>query len=136
MTPDMKRTIITALVRLRLLAALALLPLLALTGCARRAPLPGGYKVFQGSSHEVALAGGKYGAYVAGAELARLGSEGTLIFGEITLMPGRPASDSDTPGFFLLDTTTEVIQKGLSRENWLKKLHEAGVKGEPKLDYP
>lgn len=46
------------------------------------------------------------------------------------------AKDSDTPGFFILDSTTGAIEKGLSREDWLKKLRKAGVPGEPDLVYP
>ena len=73
---------------------------------------------------------------VAGANLDQIGNSGTLIFGEIQLMPRRPAKDSDTPGFFILDSTTGTIKKGLSREDWLKKLQKAGLQGEPGLVYP
>jgi hypothetical protein len=50
-------------------------------------------------------------------------------------MPRRPA-DSDIPGFFILDSSTGAIKKGLSREDWLKKLQKAGLQGEPVLVYP
>lgn len=114
---------------------LALLPLLLLTGCSKGAPLPGGYAIFIASSSEVLLVD-KQGGGVAGANLVKIGNSGNLIFGEVQLMPRRPAKDSDTPGFFILDSTMGAIQKGLSREDWLAKLHKAGIQGEPELFYP
>jgi hypothetical protein len=115
---------------------IAISSLLGCVGCHRTPPLPGGYTVFRASSHEVGLSGGKYKSIVAGPKLIQVGSSGTLIFGEIALRPGVPPSESDTPGFFILDTTTEAIQKGLTREDWLKKLHEAGIAEEPGLQRP
>jgi hypothetical protein len=50
-------------------------------------------------------------------------------------MPRRP-TDSDATGFFILDSSTGAIEKGLSREDWLKKLQKAGLHGEPALVYP
>lgn len=119
----------------RTFLTLALLPLLLLTGCNKGAPLPGGYAIFIASGEETLLVDKQSGG-VAGANLVRIGNSGTLIFGEIQLMPRRPAKDSDIPGFFILDSTTGAIEKGLSREDWLKKLQKAGVQGEPDLVYP
>ena len=113
---------------------LALFPLL-LTGCNQGDPLPGGYAIFIASGEETLLVDKQSGG-VAGANLVQIGNSGTLIFGEIQIMPRRPAKDSDTPGFFILDSTTGVIEKGLSREDWLKKLKKAGIQGEPVLVYP
>jgi len=36
----------------------------------------------------------------------------------------------------ILDTTTGAIERGLSREEWHKKLRRTGLQGEPKLVYP
>ena len=119
----------------RTFLTLALLPLLLLSGCNKGAPLPGGYAIFIASSSEILLVDKQSGG-VAGANLVQIGNSGALIFGEVQLMPKRPAKDSDTPGFFILDSTTGVIEKGLSREDWLKKLHQAGVHGEPELVDP
>ena len=57
---------------------------------------------------------------MAGANLVQIGNSGVLIFGEIQVMPRRPAADSDTTGFFILDSSTGAVEKGLSREDWLK----------------
>jgi hypothetical protein len=113
---------------------LALLSLLLLTACNKGTPLPGGYAIFIASGSEIMLVDQK-GRGVAGANLTQIGNSGALIFGEIQAMPRRPA-DSDTPGFFILDATTGTIEKGLSREDWLKKLQKAGLQGEPGLVYP
>jgi hypothetical protein len=118
----------------RTFLTLALLSLLLPTACNKGTPLPGGYAIFIASSSEVLLVD-KQGVGVAGANLVQIGNSGVLIFGEIQAMPRRPA-DSDTPGFFILDATTGTIEKGLSREDWLKKLQKAGLQGEPGLVYP
>ena len=36
----------------------------------------------------------------------------------------------------ILDTTAGTIERGLSREEWLKKLRKTGRQGEPELVYP
>jgi hypothetical protein len=123
------------IMKTRTFLTLALLPLLLLTGCNKGAPLPGGYAIFIASGEETLLVDKQSGG-VAGANLVQIGNSGALIFGEIQLMPRRPAKDSDTPGFFILDSTTGAIEKGLSREDWLKKLKKAGFQGEPELVYP
>ena len=114
---------------------LALLSLLLLTACNQGAPLPGGYAVFIASSSEILLVD-KQRSGVAGANLVQIGNSGVLIFGETQVMPQRPVADSDIPRFFILDSTTGTIEKGLSREDWLKKLQKAGLQGEPELVYP
>ena len=119
----------------RTFLTLALLSLLLLTGCNRGEPLPGGYAIFIASSSEILLVD-KQRSGVAGANLVQIGNSRALIFGEIQAMPRRPAADSDTPGFFILDSSTGTTEKGLSREDWLKKLQKAGLQGEPRLVYP
>lgn len=114
---------------------LGLLSLLLLSACRQGDPLPGGYAIFIASSSEILLVD-KQSVGVAGANLVQVGNSGALIFGEVQLMPGRPAKDSDTPGFFILDSTTGAIEKGLSRDDWRKKLQKAGLQGEPGLVYP
>ena len=119
----------------RALLPLALLSLLLLTACNHGTPLPGGYAVFIASSSEILLVDQQRSG-VAGANLVQIGNSGVLIFGEIQVMPRRPVADSETPGFFILDSSTGAMEKGLSREDWLKKLQKAGLQGEPGLVYP
>lgn len=121
--------------RTHTLPAVLLLKLLFLTACNKGAPLPGGYAIFIASSAEILLVD-KQSRGVAGANVVKIGNSGSMIFGEVQLMPRRPAKDSDTPGFFILDSTRGAVEKGLSREDWLKKLQEAGVQGEPELVHP
>jgi len=109
--------------------------LLVRCGCNKGTPLPDGYAVFIASGSEILLLDKQSGG-VAGTNLVQIGNSGALIFGEIQLMPRRPAKDSDTPGFFILDSTTGTIEKGLSRGDWLKNLQRAGLQGEPELVYP
>lgn len=112
-----------------------LIGMLLLPGCDRSPVLPAGYTIFQNRS-EVSLSGGKYNSIAAGPGLAQIGFTGKWIYGEITPIYNRPPSDSDTLGYFLLDTTTEAIEKGLTREALVQKLHDAGEKGELELHEP
>ncbi len=123
----------------RTLLTLALLSLLVLNGCNKGDPLPGGYAIFFGDSEDVGLVLPPKGEILVGPKLAQIGNSGTLIFGEVQL-PRKPErrfqTGSRTPGFFILDSTTGTIERGLSREDWLKKLQIAGLQGEPELVYP
>jgi len=122
----------------RALLPLALLSLLLLTACNKGAPLPGGYAIFFGDSEDVGLVLPPKGEILVGPKLAKIGNSGTLIFGEVQppKKPNPSLAGSGTPGFFILDSTTGTIERGLSREEWSKKLQKAGVQGEPELVYP
>jgi len=122
----------------RTLSSLALLSLLFLTGCSKGNPLPGGYAIFFGDSEDVGLVLPPKGEVLVGPKLTRIGNSGTLIFGEVQppKKPNASLTGSRTPGFFILDSTTGAIERGLSREEWLKKLQKAGLQGEPELVYP
>ena len=123
----------------RTLLTLALLSLLLLTACNKGDPLPGGYAIFFGDSEDVGLVLPPKGEILVGPKLVTIGNSGTLIFGEVQL-PNKPErkfqTGSRTPGFFILDSTTGAIERGLSRENWLNKLQKAGLQGDPVLVYP
>jgi len=120
----------------RTLLPLTLRTLLFLAACNKGDPLPGGYAIFipAGDDSMMLVDGKRMG--VAGAALTQIGNSGALIFGEVQATPRRSAADSETPGFFILDSATGTIEKGLSREDWLKKLQKAGLQGEPVLVYP
>ena len=123
----------------RTLLPLALLSLLFLTACNKGDALPGGYAIFIADSEDVGLVLPPKGEVLVGPKLVTIGNSGTLIFGEVQL-PKKPErkfrTGSRTPGFFILDSTTGTIERGLSREEWLKKLQQAGLQGEPVLAYP
>ena len=120
----------------RALLPLTLLFLLLLTACNKGDPLPGGYAIFFADSEDVGLVLPPKGEVLVGPKLAPIGNSGTLIFGEVQL-PKKPErkfqTGSRTPGFFILDSTTGAVERGLSREEWLKKLRQAGLQGEPVL---
>ena len=113
--------------------------LLLLNGCGKSDPLPGGYAIFFADSEDVGLVLPPKGEILVGPKLAKIGSSGTLIFGEVQ-PPKKPErkfqTGSRTPGFFILDSSTGTVENGLSREDWLKKLQKAGLQGEPELVDP
>ena len=122
----------------RMCLTLALMPLLLFTACRKGSPLPGGYAIFFAGGDDIGLVHPPNGEILVGPKLAKIGNAGTLIFGEVQ-SPGTPKPTppaSATPGFFILDSTTGTIQRGLAREDWLKKLQKAGLQGEPDLVYP
>jgi hypothetical protein len=109
---------------------------LFLVGCNQSNPLPGGYAIFIPAGEDSMMLVDSNNEGVAGPGLAQIGNSGKIIFGEIRAMPQRVVAASQTPGYFILETTTGSIESGLSRENWLQKLKQAGVQGEPELVYP
>jgi len=122
----------------RTLLTLALMSLLPLNGCNKGDPLPGGYAILFGDSEDVGLVLQPKGEILVGPKLAKIGNSGTLIFGEVQppKKPNPSLAGSATPGFFILDSTAGTIERGLSREEWSKKLQKAGLQGEPELVYP
>ena len=112
----------------RTLLTLALLSLLFLTACNKGDALPGGYAIFFADSEDVGLVLPPKGEILVGPKLAKIGNSGTLIFGEVQL-PKKPErkfqTGSRTPGFFILDSTTGAIERGLSREEWLEEAAES-----------
>jgi hypothetical protein len=116
---------------------LGLLSLMLLTACRQGEPLPGGHAIFFAGGDDVSLVRGPSGDILVGPKLVQIGNSGALVFGEVQAKKGaRSTAVSETPGFFLLDSTTGAIERGLSREDWLKKLQKAGLQGEPQLVPP
>lgn len=115
---------------------LTLLPLLLLTACRKGAPLPGGYAIFFAGGDDVGLVRPPKGEILVGPKLVRIGNSGALIFGEVQAKAARSNAESEIPGFFILDSATGAIERGLSREDWLKKLQKTGLQGEPELVPP
>ena len=115
---------------------LALLPLLVLTACRKDDPLPGGYAIFFADGDDVGLVRPPAGEILIGPKLVKIGNSVALIFGEVQAKAGRAGVESETPGFFILDSTTGTIERGLSRDDWMKKLQSSGLQGEPELVYP
>jgi hypothetical protein len=128
--------LLLAPMKARTLLTLALMSLLLLNGCNKGDPLPGGYAIFIPAGDDSIMLVDVKHMGVAGPTLTQIGNAGALIFGEIQATPRRSAADSKTPGFFILDSATGTIERGLSREDWLKKLRRAGLQGEPELVYP
>lgn len=115
---------------------LGLLSLLLLTACRKGDPLPGGHAIFFAGGDDVSLVRGPGGDILVGPKLVQIGNSGALIFGEVQAKGARSTAVSETPGFFILDSTTGAIERGLSREDWLKKLKRAGLQGEAELVPP
>ena len=72
---------------------------------------------------------------VAGAQIEKIGTQGDYIFGHITIMERRPAEDSDTPGYFLIDSAKGTVTKGLKLGPWSEALKALGIT-EPRLLSP
>ncbi|MCA9057158.1 MAG: protein kinase [Planctomycetaceae bacterium] len=97
------------------------------------AKLPGGYKIFFASSTEVCL-DSESGPIIAGPRIEKIGCHEQLIFG-LTTLYANSEELSDTLGYFLLDTTTGEITKGMDLATWREVLKTQGVT-EPRLVGP
>ncbi|MCA9195024.1 MAG: protein kinase [Planctomycetales bacterium] len=95
--------------------------------------LPGDYNIFFASRTEVYL-DSQSGPQVAGPRVEKIGCEGNLIFG-LTSLYANSKEDSDTLGYFWLDTSTGEIVKGLQLSAWKEALKLKGV-SEPRLVGP
>lgn len=95
--------------------------------------LPGGYRIFFASRSEVYLeAPGR--AEGAGPRVEKIGCDGRYIFGLIATYPSN-SSSSDKTGYFLVDSESGEIIKGLELAPWQQTLKAKGVM-EPRLFGP
>ena len=99
--------------------------------------LPNGYTLFFANASEACLqkAGVNFNAAVAGPHVVELGNSGAAIFGRIDPKPGLPPHPDHAPGFFVIDSATDVVKTGLDRDAWLAELEALGVE-EPRLFPP
>ena len=97
--------------------------------------LPAGYQIFFASSSEVFLEDPQ-GEIVVGASLAELNSEAGLIVGRNQPRPGDSQTIGNAAGYFVIETATGHITRGLSRDAWIQRLRELGVPGVPLLHPP
>jgi serine/threonine protein kinase len=95
--------------------------------------LPNGYKVFFAGRTEVYIVT-KDGECVVGPRVEKVGCEGNLIFGRVIKYDHAP-ENSDTLGYFWLDSTTGESSKGLELAAWREALKSKGV-GQPRLAAP
>lgn len=94
-------------------------------------PLPNGYEFFRASRLEIYIS--KDGSLELGPAVSSFETDGDLVFGTITGLPRREPDDLDTLGYFILDTKSGEVQKGLTKEQWLEELGKRGISDEPKL---
>ena len=96
--------------------------------------LPAGYRIFFASGSEVYLVD-PHDDSVIGATLAEVNTQGGLIVGRNVPRPGDRLFDRNEPGFFVIETGSGRITRGLSREQLEQHLRQLGQPGIPPL-YP
>lgn len=121
-------------VRLMLFSALLASLLVA---CDYTIELSGQYRLMR-------LSGGDYFALywpldygeglIVGPTVARYHDSKTLIVGFVTPPPGEPEGYRE--GYFLVDKEARRAYWGLTKDEWLSKLHAYGVEQEPHLSRP
>jgi len=100
-------------------------------------PLPGGYVLTRTNSFTRAIEAppDPYrfhpthcidGVAVA-ANVVSIGVEDQFVFGEVKASPQSELADIEAVGFFVLDTKTDALDKGLSHADWLVALEKRGI---------
>ncbi len=97
--------------------------------------LPAGYRIFFASGSEVYLVDPQDDS-VIGATLAEVNTQGGLIVGRNVPRPGDRLFDRNQPGYFVIETSSGEITRGLSREQLEQQLRERGLPGIPPLHPP
>ena len=96
--------------------------------------LPNGYRVFSASSSEVYLMDERKTTSPE-SHIEKLGCQGNFIYGQLTAQKRRPPEQSDTPGYFLIDSSTGTVEKGLELGAWREAWKAVGIE-EPRLLSP
>ncbi|MFO0999654.1 MAG: serine/threonine-protein kinase [Planctomycetaceae bacterium] len=95
--------------------------------------LPNGFKVFFAGRTEVRIVTGT-GESLIGPRVDAIGCDGDLIYGRIIKYEHVP-ENSDTPGYFWIDSKSGQTSKGLELSAWRDVLKSKGVT-EPRLVAP
>lgn len=100
--------------------------------------LPNGWSLVRVNGAEVLIAGPEPDRLVIiSSNVDRYGTEGDLVFGHVSVPDLPPESTQDSvPGYFLVNTRTGAVLRGLDEEAWRGALLDAGVTGNPKLRRP
>ena len=98
--------------------------------------LPGGYRIFASNPYTVAILPpesmsrhpSNCGSAVAiAARVTEIGTSGNIIFGKVTESPKSELASIESPGFFVIDSSTGHVSKGLTIDELYKVLDERGI---------
>lgn len=92
--------------------------------------LPRGYSIIRIHGNNVVLT--KEGWYVLGPEVDLYRDCDPFVIGHVSAYPG----EASVAGYFVLDTRTDALRKGLSKDEWRKVLRDSGLSTEPRLGRP
>lgn len=97
--------------------------------------LQNGYRLWKMNANEVYLAKPD-DVLVIGPKIVLLNTDKEFIFGLVERPERTHANMEIIPGYFLVDTKTHTLEKGLSKDAWLIRLKACGISGEPDLKRP
>jgi hypothetical protein len=92
-----------------------------------------GYRVFRANSSQVSIVDGSRNIIV-GPSVTQYSHQDPLIFGEVDTSNWELISDE--PGFFLLNTKSGSVEKGLEKAEWIRSLRKVGIENVPRLREP
>jgi hypothetical protein len=112
--------------------------------------LPNGYSLVRSNSSDIAIFGPPelYSSRVVPPLIVSIGVHENLVFGKVgdsqdlwlrgqdDLAKAEKAEQEKARGYFLLNTKTHAVKRGLIKEGWLDALKEQGVDSEPALKKP
>ena len=100
--------------------------------------LPNGWSLVRVNGAEILIVGPDPDRQVIiSSNVDRFGTEGDLVFGHVSVPDLPPDSTRDSiPGYFLVNTRTGAVLRGLDEEAWHAALRDAGVTRNPELRRP
>lgn len=102
--------------------------------------LQNGYKVGKTSSLSFGIFSNKNGSGFSREYITGINVKGNIVFGKIDVVPKKlqrlVSGEKRHPGYFILDTKTDLYRLGLEKQEWLKELRKVGILEEPILIQP
>lgn len=124
----------------RLLIAVAVAGLIVLASALLRVgsrippAFPSGYGLFRSDAATIVLLGPdeattspRSGGIVVAAKISRLNVSRSFIYGLVEPSPQSPHADMQTPGFFIVNTATHEVERGLSATAYEARLRQLGL---------
>lgn len=118
---------------------LLILSAFALSSCSDfSGPLPGGYRVVRTNINTVVIVAPegvppkdrKSGQTVIAAKIDKMNVSGNLVYGFVRTSPHSEVRHLETPGYFIIDTSTHQVQTGLEEDSFLLLLRDVNVPNE------
>lgn len=132
--PVMRAVIITAVLVIVIFIGIPLAYFMS-GGWDYRISLPNGYEMVRIHSGSVAICDSNT-VEVIGPNIDRYTVVQDVVAGHVVVARPDDFGQEEKPGYFILDTRTGSVRKGLSEKQWIYSLSKYGVSDKPSLRRP